>query len=347
MNETWFGIIGCGVGATFHLKGIRSAQNAKVAAVADMEIRKAEKFAKENNIPVWYDDYRKLLNRLDIEIVCICAPSGLHSDLAVEAAKAGKHIICEKPMDISLPAADRMINAAEQAKIKLGIVLQWRTYETFQKVRQAVQEGWLGKMVLGDAYLKYYRAQGYYDSAEWRGTWAMDGGGALMNQGIHGIDILQWIMGDVYTVYARADHLVRNIEVEDTAVAIVTYKNGAYGTIIGTTAAYPAEDPRLEFHGELGTILMEEHSIKKWMVQGRDGNSKDLTPQTDDMKIGGIADPTTLYTIGHERIIQNMLDAIRYDKPLYCSGIEARKSIEIILAIYQSVQTGQEIKLPL
>jgi UDP-N-acetyl-2-amino-2-deoxyglucuronate dehydrogenase len=347
MSDTGFGIIGCGVGATFHLKGIRSAQNAKLIAVADMDSQKAMKFAKENNIPVWYDDYKKLLNRLDIEIVCICTPSGLHSDVAVEAAKAGKHIICEKPMDITLPAADRMIKAAEQAKVKLGIVLQWRSYDSMQKVRQAVREGWLGKMVLGDAYLKYYRAQGYYDSAVWRGTWAMDGGGALMNQGIHGIDILQWIMGDVETVYARADHLVRNIEGEDTAVAVVTYKSGAYGTIIGTTAAFPAEDPRLQFHGELGTILMEEQIIKKWVVQGRDGNPKDMTPQSDITKIGGISDPTTLETCGHEKIIQNMLDALRYNQELYCSGIEGRKSIELILAIYESAKTGKEVKLPL
>jgi UDP-N-acetyl-2-amino-2-deoxyglucuronate dehydrogenase len=347
MNETGFGIIGCGVGATFHLKGIRNAQNAKVIAVADMDPQKAEMFAKENHIPTWYDDYQKLLSRSDIEIICICTPSGLHSDIAVEAAKAGKHILCEKPMDVTLAAADRMINAAERANVKLGIVLQWRTYESIRRVRQTVLEGGLGKMVLGDAYLKYYRAQGYYDSAKWRGTWVMDGGGALMNQGIHGIDILQWIMGDVNTVYARADHLVRNIETEDTAVAVVTYKNGAYGTIIGTTAAFPAEEPRLEFHGELGTIMMEEQIIRKWVVQDRDGNAKVLTPQSDNMKIGGIADPTTLYTIGHERIIQNMLDVLRYGKELYCSGIEGRKSIELILAIYESAKTGKEIKLPL
>jgi UDP-N-acetyl-2-amino-2-deoxyglucuronate dehydrogenase len=347
MNETGFGIIGCGAGASFHLKGIRRAQNAKVIAVADMDSNKAEKFAKEHNIPAWYNDYRKLLNHLDVEIVSICTPSGLHSDVAVEAAKAGKHIICEKPMDITLAAADRMINAAEQAKVKLGIVLQWRTYATFQKVRQAVHEGWLGKMVLGDAYLKYYRAQGYYNSAIWRGTWAMDGGGVLMNQGIHGIDILQWIMGDVDTVYARADHLVRNIEAEDTAVVAVSYKNGAFGTIIGTTAAFPAEEPRLQFHGESGTILMEEQIIKKWVIQEHDGNPKDLTPQSDNSKIGGISDPNTLDTIGHERIIQNMLDALRYNKKLYCSGIKGRKSIELILAIYESAKTGKEVKLPL
>lgn len=344
MNETGFGIIGCGVGATFHLAGIRNAQNTKVIAVADTVSHKAERFAKEHNIPAWYTDYRKLLNRLDIEIVCICTPSGLHSDIAVEAAKAGKHIICEKPIDVTLPAADRMIDAAEQAKVKLGIVHQWRTYDSFQKVRQAVQEGWLGKMVLGDAYLKYYRAQGYYDSAVWRGTWAMDGGGVLMNQGIHAIDILPWIMGDVDSVYAKADHLVRNIEAEDTAVVVLNYKNGAYGTIIGTTTAFPAEEPKLAFHGELGTILMEEQTIKKWMVLGRDGTPKDITPEQDTTKIGGADDPAIIDTLGYERIIRNMLDVLRYNQELYCSGIEARKSLTLILAIYESAKTGLEIQ---
>ncbi|MFB3897053.1 MAG: Gfo/Idh/MocA family protein [bacterium] len=347
MNETGFGIIGCGAMAAYHLSGIRNAQNAKIIAVADTISFKAEKFAKEHNIPAWYTDYRKLLNRLDIEIVCICTPSGLHSDIAIEAAKAGKHIICEKPIETTLPAADRMINAAEQAKVKLGIVNQWRTYDTLQKVRQAVQEGWLGKMVLGDAYLKYYRAQGYYDSAVWRGTWAMDGGGVLMNQGIHGIDMLPWIMGDIDTVYAKATHLVRNIEAEDTAVVAVSYKSGAYGTIIGTTAAFPAAASQLEFHGEWGTILMEEQTIKKWVVLGRDGNQKDMTPQVDSATISETTESNHHDTIGHQKIIRNMLDVLRYNQELYCSGIEGRKTVELILAIYESAKTGTEIKLPL
>ncbi|MCX7919277.1 MAG: Gfo/Idh/MocA family oxidoreductase [bacterium] len=347
MNEIGFGIIGCGMGAVFHLAGIEKAPDAKLIAVADTIPEKAEQFATKYNVPLWYDDYHKLLTRPDIDVVSICTPSGLHSEIAVSAAKSGKHILCEKPMDITLPAIDRMINAAEQANVKLGIVLQWRTYETFQKVRQAVHNGELGKMVLGDVYLKYYRSQEYYNSAPWRGTWALDGGGALMNQGIHGIDILQWIMGDIDTVYAKADHLVRHIEVEDTAVAIVSFKTGAFGTIIGTTSTYPAQIPQLALHGALGTIIIEEHCIKRWVVQGENGNPNEITQTSQDMRIGGIADPSAIATLGHERIIQNMLDAIRYNKPLYCSGVEGRKSVEIILATYQSAKTGKEVKLPL
>jgi predicted dehydrogenase len=347
MSDLGFGIIGCGIGATFHLAGIRKATGAKLVAVADKLPEKAEKFAKENHIPAWYDNYKKLLARQDIEIISVCVPSGLHSDVAVEAAKAGKHILCEKPIDITLSAADKMINAAEQAKVKLGIVLQWRAYENFQLIRQAVQSGMLGKMVLGDVYLKYYRSQDYYDSAEWRGTWKFDGGGALMNQGVHGIDLVQWIMGDVESVYAKADHLVRDIEVEDTAVVVLTYKNGAYGIIQGTTSVYPGEAPRVELHGELGTIILQEQLIKKWVVLGNDGKPNDLTPPGEQLNIAGSTDPIAIVSLGHERCVQNIIDAVVENKPLFCSGLESRKSLEIIIAIYQSAQTGKAIQLPL
>lgn len=349
MREIGYGIIGCGVIAPFHLRGARNAKGVKVnvVAVCDIVPEKAERFAKENNIPYWYTDYKELLKRPDIDIVSICTPSGLHCEIAVEAAKARKHILCEKPIEITLEKADRMIESALSANVKLGVAFQRRTYETSQKVREAIRTGQLGKMVLGDAYLKYYRSQAYYDSAGWRGTWALDGGGALMNQGVHGIDLLQWIMGDVATVYAKADHLVRKIEVEDTAVALLTYKNGAYGVIEGTTSVYPGEDTRLELHGELGTIILQEQTIKKWVVLGEDGNPKDLTPKTAEEKVGGTSDPTAIASLGHERLVQNIIDAVLDNKELYCSGIEARKSIEIILAIYQSVKTGKEVKLPL
>ncbi|MCX7919278.1 MAG: Gfo/Idh/MocA family oxidoreductase [bacterium] len=347
MPELGYGIIGCGVIAPFHLLGVNKAKGAKMVAVCDIIPEKAEKFAKDNNIPAWYTDYKELLKRPDIDIVSICTPSGLHSEIAIEAAKAGKHILCEKPIDITLPAIDKMLDVVEQKNVKLGVMFQRRTYETSQQVRQTVQSGGLGKMVLGDAYLKYYRSQAYYDSAGWRGTWELDGGGALMNQGVHGIDLLLWIMGDVATVYAKADHLVRNIKVEDTAVAVLTYKNGAFGVIEGTTSVYPGEETRLEFHGDLGTIILQEQTIKKWVILGSDGKPQDVTPQGESVKVGGTSDPAAIATLGHERGVQNIIDAVLENKPVYCSGLEARKSVEIILAIYQSVKTKKEIKLPL
>lgn len=348
MQKVGYGIIGCGVIAPFHLAGVNKAKGAKPVAVCDIIPEKAEKFAKDNNIPAWYTDYKELLKQPNIDIVSICTPSGLHSEMAIEAAKAGKHIFCEKPMDVNLAAADRMINAAMQANVKLGICFQRRSYDSSQQIRQIIAGGRLGKLVLADAELKYYRSQKYYDSAGWRGTWEFDGGGCLMNQGIHGIDLLQYFVGPVASVYAKADHLVRKIQVEDTAVILVSFNNGAYGTIKGTTSVYPGQDTEIDIHGELGTIIQVEMEIKRFVIQGSDGQPQDLIPITERNSISSIAASSMgMSTIGHERMVQNMIEAVVEDKPLYCPGIEGRNALEIILAIYQSAKTKQEVKLPI
>ncbi|MFB3897052.1 MAG: Gfo/Idh/MocA family protein [bacterium] len=348
MQEVGYGIIGCGVIAPFHLAGIAKATGAKLVAVCDIIPEKAEKFARDNNIPAWYTDYKELLKRPDIDIVSICTPSGLHGEIAITAAKAGKHILCEKPMDITLEVADRMINAAIQANVKLGICFQRRTYDSSLQIRQAITSGVLGKLVLINAELKYYRSQGYYNSAGWRGTWELDGGGCLMNQGIHGIDLLQYFVGPIASVYAKADHLVRKIQVEDTAVILLTYTNGAYGVIRAATSVYPGQDTEIDIHGDKGTIIQVEMGIDRFVVQGPDGQSKDLIPVTERENSSSIAISSMgMSPFGHERIVQNMIDAVLENKPLYCSGIEGRKALEIILAIYQSARKKKEISLPL
>ena len=182
-------------------------------------------------------------------MVCVCTPSGNHGEVTIAAAEAGIHVLCEKPIEITDEKLTAMIDACRKHGVKLGGIFQRRTLPAAIKTREAIQSGKLGKMVLGDAYLKYYRSPEYYKSAGWRGTWELDGGGALMNQGIHGIDLITWMMGDVHSVVAKCGTLVRDIEVEDTAVAIVKYKNGAYGVIQGTTSVYPGLDTRFEVHG--------------------------------------------------------------------------------------------------
>ncbi|HOK29896.1 MAG TPA: Gfo/Idh/MocA family oxidoreductase, partial [bacterium] len=210
-----FAIIGCGVIAPNHAEGIVNTPSARLVAVADIVEEKAVKFAQKYNCD-WYTDYKKMLDRPDIDVVNICTPSGLHPEMAIEAMKRGKHVITEKPMAITLEQADAMISASKEYKRKLACIFQRRTQSIFKKIKEVTSQGAIGKLILGDAYMKYFRSQAYYDSGDWRGTWALDGGGALMNQGIHCIDLMQWIMGEVGSVFAYTRTLARKIEVEDT-----------------------------------------------------------------------------------------------------------------------------------
>jgi len=239
-----WGIVGCGVIAPWHRGSVEHCPEAQVTAVCDIDEDKGRKFAAESGEAVaFYKDYHDLVADKNVDILSVCTPSGAHGEVAIAAAQAGKHVLCEKPLEITLQKMDEMIGACRDRGVKLGCIFQRRTYESSKQVRAAIQRGELGKMVLGDAFLKYYRSQAYYNSAGWRGTWEWDGGGALMNQGVHGIDLLLWIMGDVESVYARTDHLVRDIAVEDTAVALLRYKNGAWGVVEGTTSVNPESRP--------------------------------------------------------------------------------------------------------
>ncbi|MFE5323902.1 Gfo/Idh/MocA family protein [Paenibacillus sp. NPDC056579] len=336
-----FAVIGAGVIAPLHARAIQQHPEAELVAFVDSVKEKAEKLAKEYGVSEVYGDIRELLQESDVDAVCICLPSGLHSEVTIAAAEAGKHVLCEKPLDITLASMDAMIAACRSHKVKLATVFQKRTTELAIQVRKAVQEGKLGKLVLGDAYLKYYRSPEYYKSADWRGTWAVDGGGALMNQGVHGIDIIRWIMGDVDSVFAYAAPLVRDIEVEDTAVAVVRYKNGAFGVIQGTTSVNPGQEPRFEIHGEHGSIIYGDSGIKLWKTI--DGEEPPAAAASS--KAEGSNDPQAISNDGHYILIDDLIHAIREDRDPLISGEEARKAVELILAIYESARTGREVKL--
>jgi UDP-N-acetyl-2-amino-2-deoxyglucuronate dehydrogenase len=338
MGELGFGLIGCGVISAHHCKALSLAKGAKLVAACDIVKEKAEKVGVQYGVENVYTDYREMLKRDDIHVVSICTPSGTHSQIAVEVARAGKHILCEKPLDIKLDRIDAMIAAAEEAGVKLGGIFQRRTYASSIAVRDAVQSGVLGKMVLGDGFFKYYRNQAYYDSGDWRGTWELDGGGSLMNQGVHGIDLLTWIMGEVESVQALCGTLARDIEVEDTAVALLKFKNGAFGVMEGTTTVYPARPTRLEFHGEKGTIVLEEQTIKEWKTL--DGA---VPPDLASETVGGAGDAKAISGIGHVRLVQDMIDAINEDREPYIPGREGRKAVEVILAIYKSQKEGRPV----
>lgn len=340
-----YGVIGCGVIAPWHLGALtKHVTGARVVAVCDEIPERAQKRAEEFGVEKTYADYRELLADPAIDAVSICTPSGMHGEMVIAAAQAGKHAMTEKPIDIDLAKIDAMIDACRRRGTKLAVIFQRRTSPLWQKVRETVQEGKLGRMVLGDAFLKYYRSQEYYDSGAWRGTWALDGGGALMNQGVHLVDQLQWIMGPVETLFSFAGHLARTIEVEDTTVSALRFKSGAFGTLEGTTSVIGSAqwekdaagnvsvtkwgglDHRLEFHGDRGTIMVDGERIVRWVVPGE--------PQPDFSTDGGSAasDPTAIGMQGHIVQLQDFVDAVREDRRPMVTGEDARPAVEIILA---------------
>ncbi|MDQ0338567.1 putative dehydrogenase [Caldalkalibacillus uzonensis] len=335
-----FGLVGTGVIAPLHAKAIAQSSQAELVAVADINKEKAEAFAKEYKVARVYRDYTDMFRLEDLDVVSVCTPSGLHAEVTIAAAESGIHVLCEKPLEINAEKMTKMIEACRRHKVKLGCVFQRRTLPAARLTRQAIQEGKLGKLVLGDAYLKYFRSKEYYQSADWRGTWAFDGGGALMNQGVHGIDLIQWMVGEVESVTAYTGTLVRDIEVEDTAVALVKYKNGAYGVIQGTTSVYPGQETRFEIHGENGTIVFGDSGIKQWSF--RHGEEEIPSVERD---ISAKSDPRKLSQSGHYIIVEDMIQAVKYDREPMIPGEEARKAVDLILAIYESARSGKEVKV--
>lgn len=339
MEKVKFGIVGCGVIAPWHAKAITGIPEAELVAVCDVIEERAQKLSGDFGNPAVYTDYNKMFAEAGIDAISVCVPSGLHGQVTIDAAKAGKHVMCEKPIEITLPKIDAMVQACRDNNVKLGVIFQRRTSPMWNKVKNAIEAGWLGKMVLGDAYLKYFRSQDYYNSGEWRGTWELDGGGALMNQGVHCIDLQRWIMGPIDTVYAQADHLVRDIEVEDTCCAVFKFKSGAFGVLQGTTSVV-GMNHKLEFHGDQGTIAVDGEKITVWKVPGHEEE------QSESGETGSAAsDPKAIGTQGHARQIQDLCEAIVEGRDPMVGGEEARKAVEVILAIYESAKTGLPVKM--
>ena len=338
-----FALVGCGVIAPCHARCIAELDDAHLVAVCDVIESKAIKLVETYPAAV-YTDYHELLQRDEINVVSVLTPSGMHAEIGIAAAQAGKHVIVEKPMDISLKQADALIAACRQAGVKLCCISQHRFDFAIEDLKQAIADGKLGALNFCGSYTQWYRAQKYYDSGDWRGTWALDGGGALMNQSIHYIDMLQYVMGPVEEVYAHTAALAHvRIEVEDIAVATVKFRSGALGVIEGMTIAYPGFFARLEVFGADGGVIIENDQVKEWRL--RSGEPYTRSPIETKLIVG-----TTSADIGHHahrRQITDMMQAIWHDREPLCNGPEGRKPLEIVLGIYQSARTGKPVKLPL
>lgn len=348
MSKVGFGIIGCGNIGPVHAAALQGVKSARLVAVSDVVEASAQRLAGQYGAEP-YTDYRKMLERPDVQAICLCVPSGLRLDIAEACAAAGKHILSEKPLEVTTKRIDRIIRATEKAGVMLGCIFQSRFAEGPRAVRAAVEQGRFGKLVLGDAYVKWYRSPEYYGSAKWRGTWKIDGGGALMNQAIHQIDLLLWFMGPAKKVYAQTACVGHEgLEVEDLATASIEFENGAMGVIEGSTAIWPGHAARVEVHGTDGSAVLEDGKITSWQFKKRkavDGRIEAAMGQESELG-SGAGDPlAALKTEGHRRQIEDFAKAIQQGRAPTIDGREARPAVALIERIYESAAKGKPLAL--
>jgi len=361
-------IVGCGTIAPTHADAIRAISDDSIRLVAccdDIPTRSA-KFAETYGVRAvsWTD----LLADPDIDAVSICTPSGVHADLGVEAMKAGKHVLIEKPLEISIAACDRLIDAQAVTGRTLACVCQHRFDPSTLFVRDAVSRGDLGSVALVDARVTWYRTQQYYDSADWRGTWELDGGGCLMNQGVHTVDLMLWLCGPARSVFAQTRTLGHErIEVEDCVAATVAFDNGAIGTIVASTAAYPGFPVRLAIHGTQGTAVLEGDALQTYAIIGEKAiYGQTAAPHAVSIATGGtrstvsnssVSEPVDAPDEGegptvparwgdsHRAQIADFARCCRTGEKPLVGGLEGRAAVELILAIYESARSGHMVEL--
>lgn len=340
MKTYGFGLIGCGRISKNHLEAICRLPQASLEAVSDTKSEVLECCVKQFSCR-GYAEYRQLLQDERVDIVNICTESGFHAKIAIEAMRAGKHVLVEKPMAMSLAEADRMICVSRAMRVKLGVVHQNRFNLPIKKLKKAVEDGRFGKLTHAAATVRWNRNDAYYAQAPWRGTWALDGG-CLMNQAIHNIDLLQWMMGPAEKVFAYAATNLRPIEGEDTAMAIVRFRNGAFATIEAATTVYPQNlEETFSIFGTTGTARVGGIAVNRldvWRFDEED-EAEALATCTQE--------PPNVYGFGHADIIADMIEAVDADRDPAVSGPEGKKALELILAIYHSVKYRKEIQIPL
>lgn len=351
MDKVRFGVIGCGVIHATHCDSIQKIANAELVAVHDTVADRAQAAAEKYGV-LGTSDLETLWPLVDA--VCVCVPSGLHAEIGIQAARQGKHVLCEKPIDVTLAKAQSLVGACREAGVKLGVISQHRFAHDIRSLRQAIQAGEMGHILSGDCYNKWYRSQAYYDSGDWRGTWELDGGGCLMNQGVHYVDMLQWLMGGVAAVQARTvTSAHERIEVEDIANALIEFKNGAIGVIQAGTSYYPGMAERLEIHGLYGTAVIEADRLTVYKVDaeasqlGKYGDGKDKLPPAQSQLSAslanattGSADPSAIWSDQHRAQIEDFTNAILENRVPEITGEDALEPLKVILAIYESARHG-------
>ncbi|MFN3999361.1 Gfo/Idh/MocA family protein [Algoriphagus sp.] len=335
------GIIGTGSITGKHAQAIAEIEGAKLVALYNPKPESAAKAKAQFGLPV-FTDLGEFLNVPDLEIVCVCTPSGMHLEPALAAAKAGKHLMIEKPIEINLQRTDELIAACAEGGVKLAVIFQNRFTEDYQKLKKAVTDGVFGRLLMGNAYVNWFRDSAYYSTSKWKGTLEADGGGALINQGIHTIDLLLDLMGDVKSVFGQVQTTLYPIEGEDLGAALVNFKNGALGNITSATALYPGYPERIEIFGTEGSAILEAGKLTAWKLKG---STESLKP-TQNEGGSGASDPTA---IGHQLHLEQwrlFVKAIEEDLTPVVDGKTARKSVELIRAIYFSSKEGKLVEFP-
>lgn len=332
----------------FHARAIAEIRSAKLIGCTSRSQSSAQSLANEFSIQA-FDSLDQMLADPRIDVVTICTPSGAHMEPAIAAMRAGKHVIVEKPLEITLKRCDRMIAEADRQGVILSTIFPSRYHKASRLLKKAVDSGRFGTLTLGDAYVKWFRTQEYYDSGQWRGTWDLDGGGALMNQAIHSVDLLIWLMGDVAEISAATATLAHErIEVEDVAVAAVKFRNGALGTIEASTAVFPGYLKKIAVHGNQGSAMIEEEDIVEWSFARLTARDQKILREFGDKTAsgGGAADPAAIGHAAHAAQFRDVFKAIRTGGKPEIDGREGRRSVEVILAIYKSASTGRRVSLP-
>jgi UDP-N-acetyl-2-amino-2-deoxyglucuronate dehydrogenase len=328
------GILGCGNVATIHAEAIRHVPGLRLTSVCSRSSASARKLGERFQVPS-YSDFNRFLADSSMQAVSICTPSGTHSELGRAIASHDKHVLVEKPIDVSLEAADSLIQTCKRSRVRLGVSLQSRFLDAPRILKEAIDNGRLGAPVAASAYIKWYRSADYYHSASWRGTLALDGGGALINQAIHTVDLLRWMMGPVGSLLAFSDRKIhRQIEGEDTLVAALRFQNGALGVIEAGTSIYPGFKRRLEISGSEGSAILEGDNITTWTL--RDGSPNPAPPSRD--VADGSADPMAIDFEGHRRVMEDFAAAIWEGRKPLVDGHEGRQSLELVLAAYESAR---------
>ncbi len=334
-------LVGCGRISRNHFDAIAAIDGLVLSGVCDSVEERARSAGSAHGVP-WFTAYERMLDAVECDVVAICTPSGLHPAHGILAAKAGKHVVCEKPMAITLSAADDLVHACDAAGVHLFVVKQNRLNPPVQLVKRAIDKGRFGRIYMANTTVRWTRPQEYYDQAPWRGTWEYDGG-AFMNQASHYVDLIQWLVGPVESVMAKTATLARRIETEDTGIAVLKFRSGALGVIEVTMLTYPRNlEGSLTILGERGTVKIGGTAVNRvehWAFADYDDDDK-LVDAT-------ATNPPNVYGFGHEAYYRNVLAVLRGEARPDTDGRAGRKSLELILGAYESAKTGAEVPLPL
>lgn len=344
-----FGILGSGAVALLHARALAQAKGAKLVAIGGRNATTTTELAGKLGVTAALD-CDDLLARKDVDAVIVCTPSGTHAEQGLRAAAAGKHVLVEKPIDVTLDRARALIEGCRTAGVRLGVVFQNRFLPHVALIRGAIQAGRLGRVILADGHVKWFRGHGYYQDAPWRGTRALDGGGALMNQAIHTVDLVHHLAGPVASVSgftARLRH--KSIECEDTAVAALRLVDGGCGVLEAATSVWPGFARRLELHGERGSVVLEGNDVPVWSMEGSGPEEAELARLRGEEKVrsDGAQDPTAIDLTPHRLQLEDFAAAVRDDRSPAVDGEEGMRALEIVLAIYRSAASGQAVTLPL